>query len=153
MSLRQAVILGAVTGLRSVAGLAAYIDHASRLPEANGNASLPDIVRSRDAARLVRAMQVGEVVMDKLPFIPARTSTFPLLGRAVFGGVVGALAYHEDGKTGAFFGALMAVVGSVLGYRVRKALREEYGIPDLVLAAVEDAVTVTVARYAVEDGE
>lgn len=152
MSLRQAITLGAVSGLRSMAGLATLVDHASRVPYANGNASLPDVLRARNTARLLRVLQIGEMVTDKLPFTPNRVDPLPLMGRAMFGGLVGALAYKQDRLAGGLAGASMAVIGAYMGYRVRKQLGTENHIPDPILAIIEDAITVTLAESAVSEG-
>ncbi|MDX2163645.1 MAG: DUF4126 family protein [bacterium] len=153
MSYRKAVWLGAVTGLRSMTGLAALIDHASRLPLANGSHAWPEVLRSPQAVRLVRLMQLGELVADKLPFTPNRTDAGPLLGRITIGAVVGVLASPEDRVGGAVLGGSMAALGTVIGYRARKQLRDAYGFPDLLAALLEDMIAVNMADTIVNEPE
>jgi uncharacterized membrane protein len=86
----------------------------------------------------------GEIVSDKLPFTPARTKLGPLLGRLVIGAVVGYFIANHD-KAGALLGAAAALAGTFGGYRARRALTQGLGIPDLLVAIVEDAAAVGLA--------
>lgn len=149
MTLRQAVWLGGISGLRSMAGIAALVNYVQRNPlEAE---QYPEILRSPAAAALLRVAQVGETIGDKLPFTPSRLTLFPLFGRLMVGGVVGALVYREDRLMGGVYGAGAALIGSYLGNRIRKQIVEETGIPDPLIALIEDAVAVTTAEAVVSE--
>jgi uncharacterized membrane protein len=87
----------------------------------------------------------GELIGDKLPQTPNRTAIFPLLARLTFGGLVGAIAatsLHKSALEGILLGAMGALAGSFLGFRVRQHLVKVMGIPDLRVALLEDLITI-----------
>jgi uncharacterized membrane protein len=120
--------IGATCGLRSMTG--------------------PAVVRwrARDPARLAwAALALGELVADKLPSTPARTIPPALAFRALSGGFAGrSLAGSLDGERPA--GTLAGAAGSVLaaygGMALRAAVVRSTGLPDLLVALVEDVVAV-----------
>jgi uncharacterized membrane protein len=64
---------------------------------------------------------LGEYVGDKLPKTPNRTDLFPLAGRIVFGGLVGALCATGLGRSfvvGAILGAVAAVLGTFATFQI-----------------------------------
>lgn len=130
----RAVLLGVATGGRSTAGLTALAVGGPRW------------------ARLTTGvLATGEVVADKLPTTPSRLDPGPLAGRAVLGGVAGALLarrYGEGWQLPAALGAVGAVAGSWLGSRYR-SIGAAHGIPDVVSALLEDAAVVALAGAAV----
>jgi uncharacterized membrane protein len=69
----------------------------------------------------------GELIADKLPFIPPRTQAGPLVVRMVFGAMCG------------------AAICTFAGYAYRRRLSRGFrvrGVPDLLLALLEDLVAV-----------
>lgn len=118
--------LGAVTGIRSMSGLAA-------LAAARGGTE----------QWLMAAAALGEAVADKTPFIGNRIDALPLAGRAAIGGVLGALVAAEqddDALQGALVGAVTAVAAAHLAYYARTHLIT--GVPGGLL---EDALVLAVA--------
>jgi uncharacterized membrane protein len=97
------------------------------------------------AAALFILLAVAEIVNDKLPKTPNRTSLAGLIPRILFGGMAGA-AVAVAGTQSIALGALLGVVGSIAGafagYQVRKSLVQALKVPDLVIALAEDAVTI-----------
>lgn len=96
-------------------------------------------------------LAIGELIGDKLPQTPDRIAIFPLIARAVFGGLVGAIIATTllvPVVLGAGLGAVSAVAGAYLGFHLRRALTSGGKIPDLPVALVEDAVTLTLAVIA-----
>ena len=90
-------------------------------------------------------LAVGELVGDKLPMTPSRTSPFALIARIGFGGLVGALcatALHGSAPEGIFFGAVSALAGTFVTYHIRKHLVENSGFKDLYVALVEDVLVI-----------
>ena len=90
-------------------------------------------------------LAVGELVGDKLPKTPNRTSAFALVARVAFGGLVGALCatgLHGSAIEGILFGAVGALVGTFVTYHIRKHLVEQMGFKDLYVALVEDVIVV-----------
>jgi len=98
---------------------------------------------------LLTLFEAGELVGDKLPMTPSRTSLPPLLGRAASGAVVGgALFISERHRTvpGAAFGAAAAVAAAYAGERLRALASEKTGLPDPVVALAEDTVVLVGTR-------
>ncbi len=86
---------------------------------------------------------LGELVADKLSFIPGRTQPGPLGVRAVFGAMCGAaLCYSRNGSLplGAVIGGVGGVAGAFAGYAYRTSLGRR--APDFLLALLEDLVAV-----------
>ncbi len=149
MNLLPAFGLGAVTGIRSMMGLAFFSDHAKDEKKSwQGKDSNPalDLLKNPQVANLVKMMAAGEVVMDKLPLIPARTSAAPLIGRVVMGGLVGAAISKNKWIQGAAAGAVGALVATYAITYLRKTLHEDRHIPNVVLGIAEDALVVNAAN-------
>lgn len=90
-------------------------------------------------------LAVGELIGDKLPMTPNRTSAFALIARIGFGGLVGALCatgLHGSAPEGIFFGSISALAGTFVTYHIRKHLVENTGFKDLYVALVEDAIVI-----------
>ncbi len=90
-------------------------------------------------------LAVGELIGDKLPRTPNRTSAFALIARIGFGGLVGALCatgLHGSAPEGIFFGSISALAGTFVTYHIRKHLVENTGFKDLYVALVEDAIVI-----------
>ncbi len=141
----RAVGLGAITGLRSMAAIATLSRAAAR-DELEGlrDTSLA-LLGSRTVAILLTLFEVGELVGDKLPTTPSRTSPPPLIGRAACGAVVGAALFVSEGRraaTGALLGAAAAVAAAYAGERLRAQAGQLTGAPDAAIASVEDAVAL-----------
>jgi uncharacterized membrane protein len=104
------------------------------------------VLRSPTAQRLLVLLAVGELVADKLPFVPSRLEPGPLFGRMLCGGLAGA-AVASDSRCspvlGAVLGAGGAMLGAQAGFHTRVALGRATGIPDPVWGAAEDAAAIT----------
>jgi uncharacterized membrane protein len=90
-------------------------------------------------------LAVGELVADKLPKTPSRTSPPGLIGRIVTGGITGACVAAGGGQgalVGAVLGAVAGVVGCFAGYQARTRLVKALGTRDIYVALVEDMVAV-----------
>jgi uncharacterized membrane protein len=89
---------------------------------------------------------VGEMVADKTPFIPSRTSAGPLLGRAASGALVAAALRASGGRgdkgSAALLGALSAAAAAFAGENLRTQGAQRLGIPDLALALLEDGLVL-----------
>ena len=96
------------------------------------------------AVGVLAVLATGELVADKLPFVPARTSPPGLIARMGTGGLTGAclVADGTSVTVGALLGAVGAVAGAFGGYHARMRLTRALGMPDVVVAIVEDVVTV-----------
>lgn len=139
-------LLGVSTGLRSFTPLAvtAWFARMGRLP-LSGSWSW---IGHRAAVGLLTVAAVGEYVGDKLPNTPSRVSPVALVGRLVCGGLVGAIVastLRRPVAGGVALGALGAAAGAYGGYYARKSLTHGAGLPDLPVALVEDALSITLA--------
>jgi len=95
---------------------------------------------------LLQILMVGEMVGDKTPFIPSRTSAGPLLGRAASGALVAAALRASGGRGGrgsaALLGALSAAAAAFAGENLRTQGAQRLGVPDLALALLEDGLVL-----------
>lgn len=125
------IALGALTGVRSTAGLATLAARREGL-----------------ARPLLTLAAVGEMIADKTAVVGNRTDPLPLAGRAILGGAVGGLVARERDE-GALFGALLgaatAIVAAHLAYRVRTRLP----LSNAAGGVLEDMLVVAIgSRYA-----
>jgi uncharacterized membrane protein len=88
-------------------------------------------------------MAIGELIADKLPFIPARTTPAGLAALIISGGVSSAAVSKATGKDMIFYGLLgsaVAVGVTYAFYHLRKTAGNKTGIADPLIALVEDAM-------------
>lgn len=130
-TLERIVALGALSGMRSMAGLATLV--------------LP---RSGVARPLVTLAAAGEMIADKTPLIGDRIDALPLTGRAIMGAAVGVLIAHEQDQNaviGGLLGAAAALGAAHLAYHARKKLP----LPGVAGGLLEDGLVIAIAsRYA-----
>ncbi len=146
----RAAILGVMSGMRSVAGPAAITRRAAGHPK-GFEKSIFWLLANPQMAMLATLGQLVEIVLDKLPILPARIAPLPLLGRAVAGATAGAAAFAEADKpavAGAAVGVVAAVASSYLFYRVRIGVEKALHVPDLVVAVAEDSGVFALDRAA-----
>ena len=96
-------------------------------------------------SRALLLLEIGEMIVDKLPVAPSRTSPPPLLGRAAFGAFVGAALFVSEGRraaVGGVLGAVSALAGAYAGEHLRLLGAERLGIPDPIVAILEDGVVL-----------
>ena len=129
--LASAAALGAVSGLRTFAGV-------------SGLALKGTWGRGGRTAALAAA--AGEIGLDKLPMVPPRSDAPALAGRAVTGALVGrAIA----GSRGAGAGAACALATTYGSERLRAMIGQRTGVPDALLGAIEDALAIGTAAAVV----
>lgn len=136
-----AAAIGAVAGLRSMTA-PALISHLTR-STLGGRRSKLDFLSSMVSMRTTLLLAVGEVIADKLPFVPARTKPPSLILRAVSGGLSGAAlcsAKKRSWFAGALIGAGAAVGATFAAYELRKRAGKRFHVPDVVIAVVEDGI-------------
>jgi uncharacterized membrane protein len=137
-----AAVLGAVSGMRSMAApaIVSRLAHTGLLPLADSQIKF---LGHKNSAKTMALMAAGEMIADKLPFIPNRTAVFPLVTRAVSGALSGtAFVKARKGSValGALIGSLAAVGASYGAYKLRKSLGKKLHVPDPVIAVAEDAL-------------
>jgi uncharacterized membrane protein len=145
----RSFLLGAVSGSRSAMPLAVLAwNHERRA--ARGTWQQWGLFRSPTSRAVLATAAAGEVVGDKLPATPARTSRGALIGRVVSGMVAGAaLGTARKSTTGLVVGAVLGGIGAAAGtyatYYTRKGITA-VGVPDRVVAVAEDVAALTSAR-------
>jgi uncharacterized membrane protein len=148
-SLLRVAALGVAAGMRSQAPLA-LLALAVRGGRIDAGGGLLRLLGARAVVPLAVAALAGELVGDKLPVTPSRLDPGPLGGRVVIGAAAGAALAHSAGRgrtSGALAGGLGAA-GAYAGYHLRVRAARATGLADPVLGAVEDALALAVARYA-----
>ena len=137
-TLLRAAALGAASGSRSTAGVAA-VALASRRGDpgrlASGLGSTAGTVTSG-------VLALGELVGDKLPTTPSRLAAPALGGRVLLGGTAAAAEARRDGHdpvVPALVGAAGAVGAAVLFARLRGVAADRFG-SDMPGAFVEDGL-------------
>jgi uncharacterized membrane protein len=119
--------IGLVTGLRSMTG-PAVVCWAAHLGWLDLEGSRVAFMGSTPATYAFSAAALGELIADKLPFIPNRTSPGPLFGRAILGALSGAalcVAASRSSAAGALLGGAGGLAGAFAGYRARARSGEE----------------------------
>ena len=104
------------------------------------------------AVGIFTALALVEVILDKLPSTPARTSAVQLSARVVTGALTGACLAVAGGVIlwlGALAGAVGAIAGAFGGYRLRASLGRALRVPDFLLALTEDLVTIGLGVFLV----
>ena len=147
---RSASRIGIATGLRSMTPLALLVWTSDQ--EHN---TLAQTLQERPSPLKIAAglAAIGEIVGDKLPFTPGRLTTGPLIGRLTIGAFAGAIIFKRAGQSpvqGAIRGAIGAGIGSIVGYSYRTFFAQTTGIPDLILAGIEDAVALSLGWQATQ---
>ena len=149
------VVIGGASGLRSLTGIAVVTIVAQRSwPHLGwlhlGGTGL-NFLGSPVAMYVFVALVVGELIADKLPFIPSRIQAGPLAVRFVLGGLCAtalALAAGLPWIFPAAVGGVAAVVGAYAGYWLRRGITSR-GVKDLPVALLEDATAILLALFAV----
>jgi uncharacterized membrane protein len=131
-TLRAAVLLGGAGGLRTFTP-AATLAARGRLP-----------INAKQRKLLIAAA-AGELIVDKLPWVPARTEPLPYLGRIIGGAVCGSVV---AGSRGALAGAGAAAAATIVGYQCRRLASKR--MPGTLAALLEDALAVGVAHVAAQ---
>ena len=96
-------------------------------------------------AVIVTILALGELIGDKLPKIPSRIEAAPLGGRMITAALSGAALCVTAGRPwwlGVVVAAISAIGGAFAGYHARRALTKRLRIPDLIVALLEDLVTI-----------
>jgi uncharacterized membrane protein len=141
--------IGLIAGLRSMTG-PALVCWAAHLGWLNLQNSRLAFMGSTGATYSFSTLAVGELIADKLPFIPNRTSPGALFARLVLGGLSGATlcaAASHSATAGATLGGAGGVVGALAGYQARTGLVKKSQMPDFVVALLEDLVAVGVGLF------
>jgi uncharacterized membrane protein len=149
------IVIGGVSGLRSLTGIAVVTMAAQRgWPHLGwlhlGGTGL-SFLGTPVAMYLFVVLAIGEVIADKTAFIPPRIQAGPLAARFVLGALCGsalALAAGMPWIVPAVVAGAAAVVGAYAGYWLRRTITS-HGVKDLPIALLEDATAILLALFAV----
>jgi uncharacterized membrane protein len=90
-------------------------------------------------------LAIFELVNDKLPKTPSRTTPGPFGARIVMGALSGgtlAVAGAQVVLLGAVLGIVGAVVGTLGGYQARHQIVTQLKVKDIGVALVEDLIAI-----------
>lgn len=149
------VLIGGVSGLRSLTGIAVVTIAAQRdWPHLGwlhlGGTGLSFLARPA-ALYIFVVLAIGELVADKLPFTPPRIQAGPLAVRFLLGALCASALAVAAGMPWVFpaaVGGASAIVGAYAGYWVRRTITSR-AVKDLPIALVEDATAILLALFAV----
>lgn len=135
----RALGMGALSGLRSMGSPAVL----ARGLESRGK----DLFSGRKLPRLGRKLMTiaaGEMVADKLPFMPSRVLLPSLAARMASGAFVGStVARKKESKLEpALLGSIAAAASSFAGHRIRELAARRSRILGLAVALAEDALVL-----------
>ena len=131
----RALGLGAITGVRSMAAPAILSRSAveERIGSLEGTPFAA--LASPRVSTALRLLQIGEMIGDKTPIIPSRTSLLPLLGRAAIGAFAGAALFDSRKRpvaAGAALGAVSATAAAYAAEGGRVRITERLGGANVV---------------------
>jgi uncharacterized membrane protein len=150
MTLLFAFLIGFFAGLRSLTAPAvtAWAAHLGWL-----RLDRPlSLIGSFPSAVILTLLAIAELVADKLPKTPNRTSPPGLIARILTGALSGACVAASGGQgalPGAIVGAIGGVAGCFGGYQARTRLVRATGGPDIYIALLEDLVAVAGSLWVV----
>jgi uncharacterized membrane protein len=143
MTLVLAFLIGLFAGLRSLTApaITAWAAYLGWL-KLQGSLAL---IGSIFSVAIFTLLAVVELVADKLPKTPNRTSPPGLIARIIMGGLTGACIAASGGYgaiIGAVLGALGGIVGCFGGYQARTGLVKALGTRDTYVALIEDVIAI-----------
>jgi uncharacterized membrane protein len=142
--LATTLTVGFATGLRTFTPLA-FISWVAVWGWMPLGSSRLAFLGTSTGATIVSILAVLELVGDKLPMTPDRTSPGPLGARiliAAFAAAALAIGMGQSWVAAILCGAIGSVLGAFAGFRYRTTLLKRIAIRDWILAVVEDFVTV-----------
>lgn len=137
--------LAATSGVRSIAAPALLARAIERGDVTGLWGTRFAALGSANVSTLLQALMLGEMVMDKTPFLPARTAAGPLFGRALSGALIGSALFvsrQRPGAPGALLGILSAMAGVYAADRLRSATTQGLGLPDPIFGLIEDGLVL-----------
>jgi uncharacterized membrane protein len=139
-----AFLLGCVCGLRSMTG-PALVCWGAHLGWLQLDGSTLGFLHNPISLSVFTLFAIGELVADKLPFIPSRIMAGPLGVRFLAGALCGWALAIAGGATWlpcALAGGVGGIGGAFAGYHVRRWLTAGKGLPDMPVALLEDVIAI-----------
>jgi uncharacterized membrane protein len=147
--LALAFFIGVISGLRSFTA-PATVAWGLHLGWLSVGSSRLAFIGSTAGVIVFSLLAFVELIVDKLPSTPNRTSPVGLTGRFILGGFAGgilAVAGNESFVVGALLGGIGGIAGAFAGYQVRSRIVKALKCPDFVIAILEDAVAICGGLY------
>jgi len=101
-------------------------------------------------ALIFSILALFELIGDLMPSTPKRTAPVPLLARILMGSLCGiclCAAGRQSLIIGAILGGMAAIIGAFAGYQIRRRLVTALNVKDLIIAVLEDLVTIGLALF------
>jgi uncharacterized membrane protein len=139
-----AFLIGVVAGSRSLTA-PAVVAWAAHRNGINLHSSPLSFMGSTAAVVVFGLGAIGELIADKLPSTPSRLKPPGFIARIVLGGLSGAavaVSTSQSMALGAVLGAAGGIAGAFAGYEVRRRLVRALGVPDFIIACLEDALAI-----------
>ena len=139
-----AFLIGTVAGLRALTA-PAVVAWAIHLKWLDVHSSPLSVLGSPAGVAIVTLMALAELVGDKLPSTPSRTDPPGLIARIVLGGLSGAIVSTAGSGScllGGVLGAAGGIAGCFAGHRARTRSVLAFGVPDFVIAVLEDLIAI-----------
>lgn len=143
--------IGLVAGMRSMLA-PAVVSWAAYLGWLDLAESGLRFMASPISVAVFSLLALGELIADKLPFIPSRTEPGPVVVRLLSGGLSGAClgwSATQSWMNGAAAGAIGAIIGAFAGYHIRRRLTTGAGMKDFFVALPEDLIALVLACFLV----
>lgn len=147
--LTGAFFLGCICGLRSMTG-PALLCWAAALGWLHLSHSPLAFLSYRSVLVIASLLAVCEMVLDKAPGTPSRVDPGPLFFRFVSGAFCGAglaLACQQRVFFSLLFGGFGALLGGLIGYRLRKFLMNSLKFPNMTAGFVEDILAILAGTW------
>lgn len=138
--------LGVLAGMRSMSAPALVSRRLTGRPLSGALHGASGLLAGTGRARALAVLAAGEMAADKSSRLPARTQPAALVGRALSGALVGAVAGERGGAGGrlraALLGAGAAVAASFVLAALRRLATERMHVPNALAGLAEDAAVV-----------
>lgn len=129
VSVRRILALGAITGMRSMAGAATLA------------------LEDGAVMRAPVAIAAAEMLLDKTGLIGDRIDPIPLAGRAMMGSLVGGVA-ARSAQTSVVLGGLLGGAAAIVATYVAYDARSRVPLPNVLAGILEDTIVIGLAaRY------
>lgn len=139
----QVLGLGLLAGMRATSAPTVVSHVLSKHPSRQLAKSPLRFMQSGGMALGMKVLAIGELVGDKLPKTPNRTSTTGVIGRCLSGSLAGATIYKASGNnalTGALLGSIVALGSTFGSYYLRKFIVDKAHVFDPYVGVIEDTL-------------
>jgi uncharacterized membrane protein len=139
-----AFLIGVVGGLRAMTA-PAVVAWAARLQWLHLDDTSLAFFGSTITVALFTLFAIAELIADQLPSAPSRKEPPGFIARLAVGALCGAAVATAGGQSlviGGVAGLVGGAAGTLGGYEARTRLVRALGVPDFVIACLEDAVAI-----------